>query len=252
MRRIVRESLDADVQYKLDQKRLEADRKCSEGNLEVGGEWKNARQTKPLLTVLATLKHMMGECERCMYCLDSHGTDIEHFWPKALYPERMFLWSNLLLCCAECGRFKGDHFPLDNGQPLLVDPTAEEPWTYLDFDPATGNVIARFEIDRNDWSLKGQATVDTLQLDRREALSNIYQRTYRRLVAVIEQYLAKVSASVDSLVVDLRNADDHGLLGWGFVGTGQQVSPFSDLREKRPDAWAACVAACQIPHLGAD
>jgi hypothetical protein len=27
-----------------------------------------------------------------MYCLDSHATDIEHFWPKTPYPQRMFVW----------------------------------------------------------------------------------------------------------------------------------------------------------------
>jgi len=137
----------------------------------------------------------MGERERCMYCLDSHGTDIEHFWPKAPYPERMFTWSNLLLCCAECGRLKGDRFPLDVGRPMLIDPTAEEPWQYLDFDPETGNLVARFDLDADDWSAKGQKTVELLQLDRREALATGYRRTYRRLAAVVEHFLSESSIS---------------------------------------------------------
>lgn len=128
MRRVMRETLDVDVQDNLNQRQVEADRKRAAAALQVNAEWKNARQTAPLQSVLAALKHIMGEHERCMYCLDSHATDIEHFWPKTPYPERLFLWPNLLLCCTECGRLKGDRFPLAEGQPLLIDPTAEEPW----------------------------------------------------------------------------------------------------------------------------
>jgi hypothetical protein len=94
----------------------------------------------------------------------------------------MFVWLNLLLCCVECGRFKGDRFPLADGAPLLVDPTAEDPWDYLDFDPTTGNVVARFDTAANDWIAKGQATVGLLQLDRREAMAAGYRKTYRRLL----------------------------------------------------------------------
>ena len=245
MRRVIRLPLDEDVQEKLNQRQAEADHKRMEDALRVNEEWQTARQGKPLLTVLATLKQMMGERQRCMYCLDSHGTDIEHFWPKAPYPERMFLWPNLLLCCAECGRLKGDRFPLAAGQPMLIDPTAEEPWLYLDFDPTTGNVVARFDLDSDDWSPKGQRTVELLQLDRREALAAGYRRTYRRLAAQVERYLTESDSSTEKLVAGLRDADDHGLLGWCFMGTGQNMSPFRDLRERQPDVWATCLAACQ-------
>jgi uncharacterized protein (TIGR02646 family) len=195
--------------------------------------------------VLATLKNMMGERERCMYCLDSHGTDIEHFWPKTPYPERMFLWPNLLLCCTECGRLKGSRFPLAEGQPLLIDPTAEEPWQYLDFDPATGNIVARFELNTNDWSPKGLTTVEVFHLDRREALAIGYQRTYRRLSDIVERFLAEGTPAADDFFVSLSAADDHGLLGWCFKGTGKNIRPFSDLREQQPDVWNMCQA--EIP-----
>lgn len=245
MRRVIRESLETDVHENLNQRQVEADRKRAAGILQVNDEWQNARQTAPLRSVFAVLRRMMGEHERCMYCLDSHGTDIEHFWPKAPYPERLFLWPNLLLCCAECGRLKGDRFPLAAGQPLLVDPTAEEPWLHLDFDPTTGNVVARFDMDANDWSPKGLKTVEILQLDRREALAAGYRRTFRRLSVVIERHLSEGTHAADNLVSALRDADDHGLLGWCFMGTGQTLPPFRDLREQQPEVWARCIMAVQ-------
>ena len=242
MRRVMREPLDADIQANLDQRQAEADRKRAAGELRVETEWQTARPTRPLRAVEATLKRMMGERQRCIYCLDSHETDIEHFWPKTPYPERLFLWPNLLLCCVECGRLKGNRFPLAAGQPLLIDPTVEEPWLYLDFDPTTGNVVARFDMDTNAWSPKGLKTVEVLQLDRREALAAGYRRTLRRLAAVVERHLSESAPAAGELVAGLQDADDHGLLGWCFIGAGQTMSPFSDLRQQQPDVWARCVA----------
>lgn len=243
MRSIARLPLNDAAKEGMIQRQAEVDRKRQAGTLHVNDEWQRARQTRLLREdVLEALKRMMGERERCMYCLDSHRTDIEHFWPKAPYPERMFLWLNLLLCCAECGRLKGDRFPLLEGQSLMIDPTAEEPWEHLDFDPTTGNIVPRFDLNIDGWSAKGQATVDVLQLDRREALASGYRRTFLRLAALIERHLRSGSSSADALISELYDADDHGLLGWCFIGTGQHVQPFQDLKRQQPDVWAQCFA----------
>jgi uncharacterized protein (TIGR02646 family) len=244
MRSIVRLSLNEAAQEEMSQRQAEVDCKRQAGTLYVKDEWQRARQTRLLREdVLGTLKRMMGERERCMYCLDSHGTDIEHFWPKTPYPERMFLWPNMLLCCTECGRFKGDQFPLSEGLPLLIDPTGEEPWQYLDFDPTTGNIVARFDLDKNDWSAKGQATVGVFHLDRREAMASGYRRTHFRLAARVETHLHSDASSADDLISALSEADEHGLLGWCLIGTGQNISPFCDLKQQQPEVWSACLAA---------
>ena len=181
MRRIIRNDLPQGTKKALDDRQENANEKRAAGTLDIEKEWKSARQTRPLKTALSALKTMAGERQRCMYCGDSHGTDIDHFWPKTPYPERMFRWLNLLLSCTECGRFKGDRFPVDNGTAVLLDPTADDPWRHLDFDPDTGNIAARFDTDANDWSQRGMKTVEILQLDRREALNASYQKTWRRL-----------------------------------------------------------------------
>lgn len=244
MRAIARLPLDPAAQEDLDRRQVAADLKRQAGALRISDEWQTARQTRLLrMVVLGTLKDMVGERERCMYCLDSHGTDIEHFWPKTPHPERMFQWTNMLLCCAECGRFKGDRFPLSGGEPLLIDPTAEEPWLYLDFDPSTGNIVARFDVERNDWSPKGEATVSVLQLDRREAMASGYRRTFLRLAALVEKHLPIDGISADELLSALIDVDEHGLLGWCFIGTGQNVAPFHDLKQLQPEVWAVCLDA---------
>jgi uncharacterized protein (TIGR02646 family) len=241
MRKIIRPSLEAKIERELGRKQEEVIKKIAQGTLKSIVVWEQSRRTNPLLAAHKALREMMGQHERCIYCHDSHGTDIDHFWPKTSYPERMFVWLNMVLCCSECGRFKGDRFPLEAGVPLLIDPTMEEPWLHLDFDPQTGNIVARFDRESNSYSSKGTNTVCVLHLDRREALAAGYRRTFLRLTKSIEGFLAK-ETPFDVLWESLRDTDDHGLLGWCLVGTGQNVRPFDELRNRHPDIWARCAA----------
>lgn len=243
MRRIARQPLDQDVQADLVARQTAVDQRRDLAGFSATDEWRAARQTQTLRMVLAALHRMMDERQRCMYCLDSHGTDIEHFWPKTPYPERMFDWLNLLLCCSECGRIKGDRFPLAGGNPLLVDPTAEDPWEHLDFDPVTGNVVPKFDVSRNDYSTKGMETVKLLQLDQREAMASGYKKTLRRLSRIVEEGLARANLSAPDLIAKLTDADDHGLLTWCFHGSGRDTTPFQDLRTRFPAMWADCAAS---------
>ena len=221
MRRVDRDALDPVTQTSLARRQFEVDADRAAGTLDVDRHWKNARRAADLLTVHRTLRRMAGSRERCMYCADSHGTDIEHFWPKTPFPERLFVWPNLLLCCTECGRFKGDRFPLDGGHPLLIDPTTEDPWDYLEFEPQTGIVSARFDKADNGLSPKGSATVELLHLNEREAMNEGYRRTFRRLGSAVDAALATGSPNPEALAAELRELDEHGLLGWCFSERGR-------------------------------
>ena len=96
MRRIKRKALPESAARKLRNEQKKANAKLSEKTLNIDKEWNRARKNKPLKTAFSTLKVMAGKRERCMYCGDSQGTDIEHFWPKGANPRKMFRWSNLL------------------------------------------------------------------------------------------------------------------------------------------------------------
>lgn len=240
MRRLKRPDLPKPIRTYLEKRQSSADCKRDLGTLDIEKEWKSARQTKTLKSVLATLQEIMGARERCMYCVDSHGSDIEHFRPKTPYPQHAFQWPNLLLCCTECGRFKGSQFPMHRGRPLLIDPCAEDPWRHLDFDPDTGNLTARFDVRANDWSAKGSKTVEVFMLDQREAVAAGYQAGFRRLSAIVRTALANGVIDAQALFDELNQADDHGLLGWCFGSTGQAIAPFSDLFQRHLAAWAFC------------
>lgn len=239
MRRVHRPDLPVAAQSYLDRRR-----QATAGQTNVDDAWNAARKARAMAAVVGALQRMAGACERCMYCVDSHGSDVEHFWPKSLYPDRAFEWINLLLCCTECGRIKGNRFPRSStGEPMLVNPSVEDPWEFLDFDPDTGNLTARYETDSEAPSPRGEATVQALNLDRREGMAEGYRRTYIRLVACVRHALAADTVDPSTLTTDLQRADDHGLMGWCFGPVGAQLQPFAQLRREAPDSWAACIAA---------
>lgn len=246
MRRIQRMAVDTVAQTYLDRRQAKANKLSSNGSLNAEREWKTARQTEKMRKVFAILQSMMGVRQRCMYCLDSHGCDIEHFRPKSPYPKWMFKWNNLLLCCTECGRIKGSQFPLDGRRPMLVDPTKEEPWDYLDFDPIMGNIMARYDLQSDDYFAKGQQTVIVLQLDRREALQAGYKQTYQKLCTIINRFLQAPTQTSNDLIDELLHEDERGLLGWGLQRCRAKRSPVSTIKNTTSSSVANLLHCLQI------
>lgn len=245
MRKVQRPAASKSIQQYLTKKEAAVVAARLSGQLDIEGIWKGARQTKVIgETALGLLQGAMGPRQRCMYCLDAHGTDIDHFWPKARYPRHAFRWDNWLLCCTECGRIKGSQFPLArNGRPLLVNPCAEDSWLHLDFDVDTGNLMARFDPKLQSPSIKGVKTVEALDLDKREALATGYRLTFKRLAAVIERALNAPQFPGGQFLADLQEADDHGLLPWCFHWAGRNEPAFVKLRQSQPGTWETCAAA---------
>jgi uncharacterized protein (TIGR02646 family) len=105
--------------------------------------WRN-RTHERIVEVRNTLRRMCSGNERCMYCEDSAGTDIDHFRPRSVEPLLTFTSSNYLLACSACNsNFKRHEFPCSaSGDPYLIDPTAEDPTVLLTFSPSTGRYEA--------------------------------------------------------------------------------------------------------------
>lgn len=92
--------------------------------------WTAHRQTATLDAVEVLLSQMCCGGRRCAYCEDSLASDIEHIWPKSLYPSLVFDWQNYLYACAPCNRVKGARFaiyPSAIGTWALVSRPPSEP-----------------------------------------------------------------------------------------------------------------------------
>lgn len=80
--------------------------------------------------------------ERCVYCEDSKCDEMEHIYPKDLYPERCFVWSNYVYACGICNGPKNNMFAVfrhDNGQYLEVNPPKNR--TFATQPPAGDSVL---------------------------------------------------------------------------------------------------------------
>ena len=110
--------------------------------------------------VLHALQQMAHGLQRCMYCEDSMGTDIDHFRPKARYPDYAFAWANFLFSCSYCNsNMKRAAFPeFANGEPVLIDPSAEDPSKHISYSPTTGLYVGVTE--------RGRCTIDVFGLNR--------------------------------------------------------------------------------------
>jgi uncharacterized protein (TIGR02646 family) len=208
---------------------------------QVEKHWGDSRKTKMIGDIFLLLKSMAGGYERCMYCMDSHGCDIEHFRPKSTSHEFTYSWVNMLLCCTECGRIKGDDFPELDGVPLLVNPADENPWHFLDFDPQMGIITPVYDLESGQFNAKGRATVQTLALDRREALQNVYIRAFKRLSRAFQDVLEQ-GLNAPQALQHILDEDDCGLAGWCFSHSGAQMSPMIEIIDQRADVWEAGIA----------
>lgn len=122
--------------------------------------WNSARAVKQGIRLHLT--QMAPGIERCMYCGDNRGTDIDHFEPIREFPPGTFEWLNHLLACSTCNsNQKRDRFPRDSsGVALLIDPTRDDPVRHLRLILRTGDYRAL--------TPQGEASVAVFGLNRRD------------------------------------------------------------------------------------
>lgn len=76
------------------------------------------------------LEFSFGKCVFCE-CKANEGSvyvEVEHFWPKKIYPDKVVEWENLLPSCKRCNGEKGEH---DTGLVQIVNPTLDNPSEHL-------------------------------------------------------------------------------------------------------------------------
>lgn len=142
---------------------------------------KTGTRTQVVEPLRGVLQQMAPGVERCMYCGDSFGTDVDHYEPIAHNSLRTFDWLNHLLACSHCNsHHKRELFPLDKrGRPLLIDPTAEDPFEHLALALSVGEYAALTD--------KGRHTIDVCGLNR-FSLARARQQAYRVVVLCLREW----------------------------------------------------------------
>ena len=96
---------------------------------------------------------------KCAYCecklqqSDSY-CEVEHFYPKSIYPSKVIDWDNLLPSCKRCNVSKSGH---DTGKEKIINPYEELPKEHL--------CIQAFRLYPKNQSQIGRSTIDILNLN---------------------------------------------------------------------------------------
>lgn len=146
----------------------------------VEAAWRARRRGKALKAVELALRAMASGIERCMYCEDGQGCDVEHFRPKVPTPAGTFAWANLLWICTICNRQKNSAF-----SPAIVDPTRDDPFDHLVLSLSTGRLVAR------DGSARGEVT---LRVMRRLAADQALTRGRANAMTKLRAFLLRYDA----------------------------------------------------------
>lgn len=166
------------------------------------------RKTNPVFkTVRACLASMCSGARRCGYCEDSAADEVEHFKPKALYPEVVFVWKNYVLSCGPCNGAKisqfaiiqgnglvdvtrGQNAPIlkpQNGAPAPINPRIEDPLNFLDLEITdTFQFLPREGLSQLDEG-RAEYSIKLLKLNR-DVLLEARRDAYRSYRARLREY----------------------------------------------------------------
>lgn len=210
--------------------------------------------------VKACLRAMCAGVARCNYCEDSLGDEIEHIWPKSLFPERAFVWSNYCLACGPCNGPKSNRFAVftssgagvlelpagvapAKGAPVALDPREDDPLEYLVLD-----VLDTFAfVPRPGLRARARAratfSIDVLGLNR-EDLKKARRRAAKYFESLLSSYLAAASPRKHEWR-ELIETSEHPTVWYELVRFSQRLPAFGKLLEKAPEArsWSVGRAA---------
>ncbi|GAA3008154.1 HNH endonuclease [Kitasatospora albolonga] len=223
--------------------RTEAIRRAGVTTASGRAAWRTARVPKARLRAL--LHEMSPGLLRCMYCGDNLGTDIDHFEPIARAPLRTFDWHNHLLACAYCNsNQKRDRFPCDPaGDPLLIDPAAEDPADHLLLYLESGAY--------QGLTAKGEATIEVFALNSRAELVRGRRLAFAVVKALLRDWLTRTEAGDHTTAAEVADALD---LLWqaDVVRAVHRLSANPPLAEAvlGPEAAGALYALTSRPYRG--
>jgi hypothetical protein len=141
-------------------------KKANNPKAEADKRYSNARKTQWFAPVVKELGRLAGPGERCMFCSGSEASDVEHYRPKAIFPELAMTWENYLWSCTPCNRGKLNRFPPDTGPGgQFVNPLYENVWDFFFID-AFGILTPRFDRAANAPNGRAVTTRDFLSLNR--------------------------------------------------------------------------------------
>lgn len=167
----------------------------------------------------------------CNYCEHNEPGDIEHFFPKKLFPEKAFLIENYLFACPQCNsRAKGDSFaviesiaplrikrfgkqyrgprPLSD-QAAVINPLVEDPLRMLFLSLTTG-FLQEHPMGLDAVGIaKAENTLWMMRLNERGILVEQRRESVGNFSDLLRKYIrAKSSSSYEELAAVVKFPDE--------------------------------------------
>lgn len=186
--------------------------------------------------IRSVLREMCVSVEICVYCENNEATDIEHIFPKKLYPEKSFMWENYVLACGKCNsHHKSDRFKIfesgtsiakdvtpprkvflkpDSDDSVFINQRVDDPLELLELDliNRTFVFIEKHSAGSREYE-RAKYTIELLGLNTRGALKKARENAALFFVSRLERYVA-VRRAVDfgelAVAVDDFGAIDNG------------------------------------------
>jgi uncharacterized protein (TIGR02646 family) len=195
-----------------------------------GKKSSQAGQTR-FTSIKATLLTMCAGIEICTYCELNEATDIEHIYPKKLYPGKTFKSANYLLACGNCNtHHKKDKFSIfiphrsnnetdvtcsrgvynrpQNQDTLFINPRSENPMRLMKLDlvSPTFMYVPTAATGTRDYK-RAKYTIELLGLNKRAALVEARRSASTYYLNQLRTY-SLVEAAMDFPAIQAAFADD--------------------------------------------
>ncbi len=178
---------------------------------------RNRKSNSVFNEVKARISELCNNTRRCVYCEDSLADEIEHIFPKDLYPEKCFQWENYLYACGQCNRTKNNQFAIfrnDNGEfqavnpphgiaameppppgiPAFINPREENPMDFCILDLSGTFKFVVFNSIHEEDKIKAEYTFNTvLRLNEveREPIRQARENAYSQYRARFFEFVSK-------------------------------------------------------------
>jgi uncharacterized protein (TIGR02646 family) len=221
----------------------------------------NVKKNRLFDEVRRQLDDMCSGARRCMYCEDSAADEVEHFRPKAFYPELAFVWPNYLFACGPCNIAKRSRFAIRPagadvihltrkrntppvapaiGEPLALDPRVEDPMEYLMLDIAGGTFALRPSPGSNAaMKMRAEYTIELVKLNR-DVLIRGRKEAFDNYVLRLRDFIAKRDegssiAQLDAVISSIKRMQHPTV--WNEIRRQQEdISMLGELFEAAPEA----------------
>lgn len=230
--------------------------------------------------IKATLLKMCVGVEICVYCENNEATDVEHIFPKKMYPEKAFSWDNYVLACKHCNTtYKSDNFSVFNPsgstteldvkpprgtyqQPptddaLFLNQRIEDPMDFFELDLINQQFIytAKHQAGTREHR-RAEYTITLLGLNKRAPLISARKHATKYFRDRLGRYVAVINSQT---FADLKAAidDDFGGVDETLVFNSEKERIKRSIKEdiqtySHPSVWKELVRQrANLPSINA-